>query len=821
MSETIIRVPVTLRVAPDREAVRLVVSSSQQVAMEMGYTVSVSARPYTGRTEITPTEEEQTLETTDLLMQDDITVHAIPDTYVGSAIPQRDAGDLTASADTVSVPAGYYADAASRAVAAGSATTPTGGIEVTPSISVGSDGKITASVSKSETVTPIVVPGYVSSGTAGTISISGSATEQMTIRDSSDLVVRDDTVTVPAGYYPSEAAAGITPGSATTPATTISATPSISVSSGGLITSAVSASQQVTPTISAGYVSGGTAGTVSVSGSATEQLDTQAGTTITPTTSQQTAVAAGKYTTGDVLVDAMPAGARGNGTISVTTSSTKKRYTLTYSNATSGYYQSNIVANPGYVELTRETKTATPTETAQDITPNGNYYFLEKVTVDAIPDTYVGSGVAQRSSADLSASGATVTAPAGYYASSASKAVASGAVGLPYGSKGAVTDHTIKVTPFVTSVTGYITGETRTGSAVTVAASELVSGTKSITANGTGIDVTNYAAVDVAVPSGSPNLQDKTVSYTPSETAQADTVSKDAGYDGLGDVTVNVGAISSTYVGSGITQRTSSDMTDSGATVTAPAGYYANAGTKTIASGTATGPASISSSGATLSTGSGTLIMTKNVSVTPSVTPGYIDSGTASTTAITMQATCTLKGAQTYSVTTDYDQTIAAGTYLTGAQTFKKLVLQGKTVTANGYVTADAGYDALGSVTVNVSGGGSVSVDTKTTTASNYPVSLSFSSMKGEPKMFVCRLNTGVSSSGSTSYYYIVEVAGAGTTCHGNVFRVGSTRQVNNITTGYSFAYSGTTLTITSSAASRSASPGAFYNGSYELIYVY
>lgn len=28
-------------------------------------------------------------------------------------------------------------------------------------------------------------------------------------------------------------------------------------------------------------------------------------------------------------------------------------------------------------------------------------------------------------------------------------------------------------------------------------------------------------------------------------------------------------------------------------------------------------------------------------------------------------------------------------------------------------------------------------------------------------------------------------------------------------------------LTITSSAASRSASPGAFYSGSYELLYVY
>ena len=61
-------------------------------------------------------------------------------------------------------------------------------------------------------------------------------------------------------------------GSASTPATTITANPTISVSSGGLITASVSGSQSVTPTVSAGYVSSGTAGTVTVNGSATQQI---------------------------------------------------------------------------------------------------------------------------------------------------------------------------------------------------------------------------------------------------------------------------------------------------------------------------------------------------------------------------------------------------------------------------------------------------------------------------------------------------------------------------------------------------------------------
>lgn len=145
------------------------------------------------------------------------------------------------------------------------------------------------------------------------------------------------------------------------------------------------------------------------------------------------------------------------------------------------------------------------------------------------------------------------------------------------------------------------------------------------------------------------------------------------------------------------------------------------------------------------------------------------------------------------------------------------------TATASDVASGKVFLASNGTVTTGTAsgGGGSVQYDTKTATASNYPTSLQFTSMKGQPKFFVVRLNTSVSSSGSTTYYYIVDIASNGTTTHGNCFRIGSTRQVNSITSGYSWSYTGTTLTITSSAASRSASPGAFYSGSYELMYAY
>ena len=56
------------------------------------------------------------------------------------------------------------------------------------------------------------------------------------------------------------------------------------------------------------------------------------------------------------------------------------------------------------------------------------------------------------------------------------------------------------------------------------------------------------------------------------------------------------------------------------------------------------------------------------MSVTPTVSAGYVSSGTAGNSSVSLTASVTTKGATTYTPTTS-DQTIASGTYLTGAQT--------------------------------------------------------------------------------------------------------------------------------------------------------
>lgn len=120
---------------------------------------------------------------------------------------------------------------------------------------------------------------------SGDYTVTPSTTAQVLDTDGK---VMDNDVTVQA----------VPQGSATTPATIITANPTISVnSSNGQITASVQAEQQITPTVEEGYVSAGTPGNVGASGSAIAALQTQGAQTIHPSTSNQT-ISSGKYLTG-------------------------------------------------------------------------------------------------------------------------------------------------------------------------------------------------------------------------------------------------------------------------------------------------------------------------------------------------------------------------------------------------------------------------------------------------------------------------------------------------------------------------------------------
>jgi hypothetical protein len=248
---------------------------------------------------------------------------------------------------------------------------------------------------------------------------------------------------------------------------------------------------------------------------------------------------------------------------------------------------------------TYQSKTVSPSESSIEVTADSpTYDALSKVTVNAISSSYVGSGVARKSSTDLAINGATVTAPAGYYANEATTSISSGSVTAP--------------------------------SSISGTSASVSTGTNTLTLS-------------------------KTISVTPNVTT--------AGY-----ISSGTAGNSSVSLTASINTRNSSSLSASGATVTAPAGYYSSDATKTISSGTATAPATISGSSATVTSGTNTLTLSKTVSVTPSVTAGYISSGTAGNSDVSLTASVTTKAADTITPGTT-DQTIASGTYLTGNQT--------------------------------------------------------------------------------------------------------------------------------------------------------
>ena len=152
----------------------------------------------------------------------------------------------------------------------------------------------------------------------------------------------------------------------------------------------------------------------------------------------------------------------------------------------------------------------------------------------------------------------------------------SGSEGTPVATKGTVSNHSITVTPSVTNTAGIISGGTHTGTAVSVSASELVSGTYSVTSSGTK-DVTNYASASIPAGTATAPSSISGTSATVSTGTNTLTLTK--------SVSVTPNVTTAGYISSGTAGNASVSLT---ASVTTKAAATITPGTtnQTIASGT-------------------------------------------------------------------------------------------------------------------------------------------------------------------------------------------------------------------------------------------
>lgn len=331
------------------------------------YTVPVINAPT-----VTLSESSQILTTSGKYVNGNITIPAISSSYIGSSIERLSASTWTPGRYAQTISAGQY---------------------LLGEQTISGDNNLTAENIKSGISIFGVLGNYVGSTSGGTEDAtatasdiaygktayitSGKVTGQMTERQSSDVTVSANTVTIPSGHYSTQVQKTIS--------TVEHPDPVITVNSGtGLITASHTQQQ--------GYAVGGTT-------SKTQQLSIKSAETITPSTTSQI-IPSGVYLTGDQTI---------TGDLNLLPENIKTGVSIFGVN---GSYSGSGGSD-----------TSDATAYSTDI--------LSGKTAYARGAKLTGT-IESKSASDLSASGDSVIVPAGYYANQVSKSIEHVELGTPY-----------------------------------------------------------------------------------------------------------------------------------------------------------------------------------------------------------------------------------------------------------------------------------------------------------------------------------------------------------------------------------------------------
>ena len=628
-----------------------------------------------------------------------------------------------------------------------------------------------------------------------------------------------------------------------------------------------------------------------------------ANTTITPSTSTQTIGGANYMMEGPITISAIQA--------ITPTNSIINGAAILEQDGTYGW-QSTVTISPGYYEQTSLTKTFssvfpalnTQATNSQILAGYQVYDGDGQVISGSMTNNYAYSGV-------LNNVVTSITIPAGYHNGQGTISHTLGTVSAPVAIKGTVTNHSVTVTPSVQTTMGYIAGGTQTGTPVVVSASELVSGSQTITSNGT-VDVTNLASVTVNVAGGSSaatvmHIGTKTLTISSAQSylifevdgeptsfsvISTSNISTGASpykvasvvYDGtthFGEAITNTSNAQVSYLSSGIYHNYNNgnlEVIINNVDYTFQAGSYALVYTY--------GGGAIDTKDIQVGSGATSITFT-GLEDEPAYWSCAFKSNFATSNGYQRVIAVANDGTNIYGMEMDssakYSNAHWTASYSSGSLTitssgtnaggyfhqpgYYQLTYayddgsngnyQTKTVTPNTTtqnITADSQYDALkkvivnpipsnyiipsgnlsitsnannidvseyATVSVNVpTGGGTINVAKTTwTNNSTATVSHTFSGLNGTPKAAIVRCTTTLSRSSSNQYYYIADIIWDGSSAYGNTHYRYNGSYMNS--TSFTASVSGSSITFSSNASSRSSSPGSFYNGTYELTYVY